>query len=396
VTSVTRFRTRVGYITVGVLLTNALLTASFQILAPVVPVLVERSGPEGAAGGATAALFITMVAGELAVPWLHSRWSPSQLLIGGQAIVAVTSLAYLSPRAHPLILLAATSARGLALGAVIVICVLLATELAPPERQGRALGLVGTATGVPGIVFPSLGIWMLEAGHPSYAALLGTFSAALGMLISIALPPMAPAIGAGGSNLLTALRRPMMLGLFASLALFSFTNGGVLTFVPVNLHGAGLSSAAIFFLVLGISRIVSRFLSGVLGDRYSSLTILLIGLPLASVGLAALAVSLEPVVAVFSAITYGLGYGAVQTAAYLLMKTRAVPMSGSMLSTLWNSAIDVGSGSGGALVGVSASVYGYSEAFWLMPVMASAAAVPLLAIASRPSLGREATPVDVI
>src|SRR6266849_7089227 len=48
---------------------------SFNILLPVVPVLMERRGPHGAAGAATAALFVGAVAGEVLTPWLMSRWS---------------------------------------------------------------------------------------------------------------------------------------------------------------------------------------------------------------------------------------------------------------------------------------------------------------------------------
>src|SRR5713226_9199304 len=57
---------------------------SFNVLLPVLPVLMERRGPHGAAGAATAALFVGAVAGEVLTPWLMSRWSSTRLLVVGQ------------------------------------------------------------------------------------------------------------------------------------------------------------------------------------------------------------------------------------------------------------------------------------------------------------------------
>lgn len=54
---------------------------SFQILLPVAPVLTERNGPYGAAGAATAALFIGAVIGEFLTPWLMLLGSPARLMI---------------------------------------------------------------------------------------------------------------------------------------------------------------------------------------------------------------------------------------------------------------------------------------------------------------------------
>ena len=62
------------------------IAITFNMLLPVVPVLVERRGPHGAAGAATAALFMGAVAGELLTPWLMSRWSSSRLLVAGPAL----------------------------------------------------------------------------------------------------------------------------------------------------------------------------------------------------------------------------------------------------------------------------------------------------------------------
>src|SRR5205807_2959365 len=91
------------------------IAVSFNTLLPVVPVLMERGGPHGAAGAATAALFVGAVAGELITPWLMSRWSSARLLVAGQLMTAVPSLVYV-PQADASLMLAAAATRGLGMG----------------------------------------------------------------------------------------------------------------------------------------------------------------------------------------------------------------------------------------------------------------------------------------
>src|SRR5713226_3692503 len=103
---------------------------SFNIMLPVVPVLLEHGGPHGAAGAGTAALFVGAVAGEVLTPWLMSRWSSARLLVGGQLMIAVPSLAYVLPHLDAWLMLAAAAARGLGMGIAIVVAVALVAEFA--------------------------------------------------------------------------------------------------------------------------------------------------------------------------------------------------------------------------------------------------------------------------
>jgi hypothetical protein len=75
------------------------IAVSFQVLLPVVPVLLERNGPHGAGGAATTALFVGAVVGELSTPWLMARRSSVALLIASQLVTAAASLMFVLP--HP-------------------------------------------------------------------------------------------------------------------------------------------------------------------------------------------------------------------------------------------------------------------------------------------------------
>jgi predicted MFS family arabinose efflux permease len=355
------------------------IAVSFNVLLPVVPVLMERSGPHGAAGAATAALFVGAVAGEVLTPWLMSRWSSARLLVAGQLMTAVPSLVYVLPHPQPWLMLASASARGLGMGVAIVVAVALVAELAAPDRRGRSMGFFGFALSAPGIVLPSVGVTLLDAGRVDLDAAIAFVVGLAGASLVFMLPRrQAPPPGAS-ANLFTAFRVPGLLLLFVGFVLVSCSFGAVITFAPVALPVSGLGSAAAFLFVAGIARATTRGLAGVLGDR-RPVWVVLVGSTFA--GLVALASSANPVVVIFAALAFGGGYGAVQTAAYLAMSARASSAHRNNISALWNSGIDLGASLGGSLLGLAAARYGYGAAIWAIPVVVLIA-LPLVLVPAR-------------
>jgi len=124
-----------------------------------------------------------------------------------------------------------------------------------------------------------------------------------------------------------------------------------------------------FLFVSGIARTASRWLAGVLGDQRPAQLILFVGVALSLLGVMALAARSGPVMIVVAAAAYGVGYGAVQTGAYLGMTERGSSTDWGAISALWNSGIDLGGSMGGALLGLAAALYGYANAVWIIPVV---------------------------
>lgn len=363
---------------------------SFNILLPVVPVLMERSGPHGAAGAATAALFVGAVAGELVTPWLMSRWSSSRLLAGGQLMTAVPSLVYVLPHASALLMLGAAAARGLGMGVAIVVAVVLVGELASPGRRGRSIGYYGFALSAPGVVVPSLGVAIFEAGHVEVDALLAFVTALAGALLVFVLPqPAAPRPG-DSSNILSAFRRPGLLVVFIAFVMVSFSFGAVITFAPIALPVSGIGSAAAFLFVAGAARAASRWLAGVLGDRRQGRMLLAASGGVTLIGLVALASHANAAIVIFAGVAFGAGYGAVQTGAYLAMSARGSSAHRNNISALWNSGIDLGASLGGSLLGLAAARYGYAVAIWAIPAVVLIA-LPLFLVPAKPQLDAESS-----
>jgi len=365
------------------------IAITFNMLLPVVPVLVERRGPHGAAGAATAALFIGAVAGELLTPWLMSRWSSWGLLVAGQLMTAVPSLVYVMPRPDATLMLAAAAARGLGMGVAIVVAVALVAELTPPDRRGRAIGYFGLALSAPGIVLPSVAVSLLEASRVDIDALVA-FTVGLGGALLAFMLPRTSTSGVS-SSLLHALRQPGLLLIFAGFVMVSSSFGAVITFAPVALPTAGAGSAAVFLFVAGSARAATRWLAGVLGDRRPGRLVLAGGVGLTLAGLVALGVRSNPAVVLVAGLAFGGGYGAVQTAAYLAMTARGTSDHRNTISALWNSGIDLGASLGGSLLGLTAARFGYSTAIWVIPVVVLLALPVLLAPARAVPAGGRAS-----
>lgn len=358
------------------------ISISFQILLPVVPVMAERRGPHGIAGAATAALFVGAVTGELATPWLLTRFRSSRLLIAAQLLTALPSLVFVLRNPATWAMLAAAYGRGLAMGIAIVVSVTLLSELTPPERRGSSIGYYGFALSAPGVFIPSAGVFLLANGRSDLDGLIAFAVGVAGALIAIRIPERPSHASQQPANMLATLRRPGMLAVFVGFVLVSCTFGGVFTYAPVALPLQGLGSAAAFLLAVGSTRALSRWIAGYIGDRVPARTLLLGALPIALVSLVALALTSAALWVLIAGVLYGIGFGALHTASYLAMNERGTSSDSGAISALWNSAVDMGGTLGGTMIGVLAAQYGYAAAAWSMPLVA-ALALPLFLLPAR-------------
>jgi predicted MFS family arabinose efflux permease len=344
------------------------ISMGFQILLPVVPVLVERDGPHGAAGAATAALFMGAVAGELATPWLMSKLRSRHVLVCAQLLSALASLVYTLPEPGSVAMISAATLRGSGLGLSIAISVAVLSELTPPHRRGATIGYYGLALSGPGIVVPSIGVLLLASRHVEVAALIACASGIVGALVALRIPDRPIHLVEGSTTLVHAMRRPGLLAVAAGFVLVSFSFGGVFTYAPISLPLAGLGSAATFLLVSGAARTIGRWLGGYLGDRRPGRAVLIGSVAAVVCGLVALALhGHNPAAVVVAAMLFGGGYGATQTAAFLAMSESGTISDAGPISALWNGGIDLGSSLGGTLVGLVAAGYGYGTAAWFLP-----------------------------
>src|SRR5206468_12056338 len=181
-----------------------------------------------------------------------------------------------SPRPHPPLwaMMAAASARGIGMGVAIVVSVALLSDVTAPHRRGASIGFYGLALSGPGILVPAVAVFLLANGRADVDALIAFASALVGALIALRISERPAHIAQESTNLMGAIRRPGILITMVGFVLASCSFGGVITYAPVALPLQGLGSAATFLLVSGATRAASRWLAGILGDRFTARKVL--------------------------------------------------------------------------------------------------------------------------
>jgi MFS family permease len=374
-----------------VLLSTFGTLASFFLLLSVTPMYAAAAGAGTTwAGLVTGTLLLGTVVAELAASAAIRRFGYRIVLAAGAVLLGVPTLALLS-RASLGTIVAVSIVRGIGFGLSTVVTGALVASLVPPDRRGEGLGLAGIAASVPAVVALPSGVWL--AGHAGFPTVIAvTAVAALVPLLAIpwvtsaagqpaagqpaAGQPAAgqPAAGRGpaGQNataglpagLLSSLVREGQLRLSLVFAATTVAAGVVAAFLPLA-PGISGNIAAAGLLAQALSATISQWWAGRHGDRHGHVRLLMPGLVLASLGLAAMFWLASPAVVIASMCVFGTGFGIIENATFALMLER-VPASGyGTASAGWNLAYDAGYGAGPALFGLFAARTGYPAAFAL-------------------------------
>ena len=154
----------------------------FQLLLSVVPLYADAAGGgSSGAGLATGIFMLTTVLTQIQMPRILARFGYSAALTAGLLFLGVPAFLYALAGSLPTIL-AVTLVRGAGFGAITVVFAALFAELAPPERRGEALGLLGLAITVPTIFSNSLGLWLSDRFGFGTVFLLGGLLPLLGLV----------------------------------------------------------------------------------------------------------------------------------------------------------------------------------------------------------------------
>ena len=351
----------------------------FYLLLSVTPMYAAAAGAGVAGAGlVTGVLLLGTVAAELAAPTFMKRHQHRTLLAAGAVLLGAPALALLA--GGPLaVIIAVSVVRGFGFGLCTVITGALTAVLLPPERRGEGLGLFGVVACVPGVVALPSGVWL--AGHYGYPVVVGLAAAAA--LVPLAAFPWLPgaagrhAAGAGAAagqpaGLLAGLRHDGQLRLSLIFAASTVAAGVVVSFLPL---AAGMSAAVatIGLLAQALTATISRWWAGWHGDRHGHARLLVPGLAIASLGMAAMIWLASPAAVIVGMCLFGTGFGIIQNATFVLMIDRMPASGAGTASALWNLAYDAGYGAGPAAFGLFAGHTGYPAAFALTGVLMLAA-----------------------
>ncbi|MCK2215635.1 MFS transporter [Actinomadura sp. ATCC 31491] len=338
----------------------------------VVPEYVERSAGAAVAGAANAALLVTTVAVELAAPALVARfgyrWALGLglLALGGPALVLLaTSGAWA--------VLAVSVVRGAGFAVTVVAGGALTAELVPAARRGEGLALAGLVSGGCALLALPAGSWL--AGTAGYGAVFAA-TAVLSVLPVLTVPflPGRPPAAPRGAGVLAGLRAPRLTRPAMIFAASAAGTGVLCTFVPLAVRGGPAWLAPAALLAQSAAATLAKWAAGRSGDRRGHERLLLPGVVLSAVGLAAVSLTGWSACVLAGAAVFGAGFGILQNATLTLMYDRARPEMFSTVSALWNAAYDGGMAAGAFAVGLLAPLTGYPVALLVTAgLMATAA-----------------------
>jgi predicted MFS family arabinose efflux permease len=356
----------------------------FFLLLSVVPLYATTGGAgEAGAGATTAALLLSTVGAELAVPRLVARhgyrlvYGAGLLLLGAPALALVAS-------DHLAAILALSAVRGIGFGIVVVLGSLLVAALVPAGRRGEGLGLFGVVIGVPGVVALPAGVFLV--GQVGFGPVLvaGGLAALVGL---VALPGLAgvPGLASGEPSgpgpaepvgIMAGLRdmallRPALVFVAAAVAA-----GVLVTFIPLAVAGTSGVLAPAALLVQATATTVARWWAGRFADRHGPARLLVPALLASVAGVFTLVLVPHPVAVMAGVALFGTGFGASQNASLVLMFSRASRARYGTVSALWNLAFDAGMGLGAVGFGLVVTRTGYPTAFAVLGLLMLLSLVP--------------------
>jgi len=229
-------------------------------------------------------------------------------------------------------------------------------------------------------VAPPIGFWMFRFGWRA----LCFETAALNVVMAViawTLPPqpVAAHAAAGPRRRLVEWR---VLILSFTLFLYSFGYGGITSFTALYADANGVTPKGLYLTTLAVVILVTRPLSGRLGDRFGYRRILLPCLVLIAIGLGCLVLGGGRFDQVLSAVIFGTGFGtAYPVFVGYVMRHVGPERRGAAFGAIL-ACFDTGIGTGSTSMGWIIDGYGYASAFGTAAAL-SALALPYFLIADR-------------
>lgn len=269
-------------------LTTYFMFFAIDFFIPVMPIYVIEIGGAGSAVGLLMGLFTFSSIILRPIQGRHlNRTGRKKLLLLGIAVYAAGGLGLVALPSMLTLFLFRTF-QGFGWGAFLLAFNTMTLDLAPPERKGEAVSLMGIAPPLSLATAPFISEW-IRTGSDTYIQVfiisVVVALVALGLSLAIKEPPL----GQTDSKQMPLFTRKVLL---PSVMIFfiTFTFGGVITFLPLMGEARQLPFIGAFFTVFALTSIGVRFVSGKLSDRWSRSAVFLPGLVL--LGLSFVVISL--------------------------------------------------------------------------------------------------------
>ena len=359
---------------------NFMIFFSFMLIMPILPLYLSEEFGSGkhTIGVVLSGYTIMALLARVFSGYIVDTYNRKTVLLLSYGLFATFFLGYLIGGSLILFAIIRTL-HGAPFGTVTVSNSTVAIDVLPAERRAEGIGYYGLSNNLATAISPTVGIYMYETWGDFQAIFLLSFlMAASGFLISKTVKHSPPSKIAAG--LIPPKKSPFSLDRFflvkgwsvgLMLAMLSFSYGVLSTYLAIYAkEELGMTQgAAIFFLILSVSLMVSRF-TGSKSLRSGRVV------HNATVGMCVSVFSYLAFAAIHNywgffgcAVILGLGNGhmfpAVQTMFVNLAPNNRRGTANSSMLTSW----DLGVGAGVVIGGIASELSGYSAAFWIAAIV---------------------------
>ena len=347
--------------------------SAFQLL-PVAPFHILALG--GTASEAGLFLGFLTYASAVSAPItgaMGDRLGKRRILIVASLAITVVSLLYAIAPSY-LIILGLVLVHGVFWSGLLSSSSAYVTDIVPKSRRAEGLGYAGFASILAVAVAPWIGLWVFDRGGWTLLCLEMAGLNLIMAFIAWRLPPDTrremPPLSLKPADL---VEWRVIIGA-VTLFLYSFSYGGITSFVAVYAEQVGVTPRALFFTAFSVAIIATRPFISRYADRIGHARVIVPCLGMMVVGIAVLVFASSRMTFVLSAVLFGVGFGSAYPV-FVAHLMHHVPdhRRGATFGALIG-AFDTGIGTGSISIGWLSEHYGFGRAF------AVAGALALLSI----------------
>jgi MFS family permease len=360
-------------------LTQLLGYAHNAILTPTLPLYITQLGGSPLmVGFALASFAVTSVLLRPVIGHIADMRNEAGVLVFGCSVLAASMFLFLVPAA--LATLPANALRGIGWAALNTGGYALLALGAPAMRRAEASGYYSGVQGGAGIIFPAVGLWLMDASFGFHGVMLaaGAFAAA-GALAGFSLrAPKHPAArhttDAAAIPLNPfALEREVLLP-SALLFCLNLTYPATTAFLVLYARTMGIQHEAWYFVASGATSLLARPLLGRLGDRIGAGPSLAAGFILEMIALLLLNAASGLGLLLVCGVIFALGNAIGSSTTLAIAIQRAHPQRRGKAMASFSIAYPAASGVGALWTGSAVELAGY---FWMYIAAAGLAAAGL-------------------
>ena len=366
--------------------------ANQWVLTPVIPLYVDDLGGSAfLAGLALLAFSVPSFTVRPFVGHVADRWNAAGVLAAGLVLLTVGSLLFLVPLL--VMVFAGGIVRGLGWAGLNIGGYTTLAMAAPVQRRGEAAGYYTSATASASIIFPALGLWLIDGrGGFSFVFLFSATFAFLGLPIALSLArARADARAAARTDAETGpgalLDRGVLLATGLNLC-STLAMPSVMAFLPLYARSLGIENIGLFYVLAGLTSIIARPVLGKKSDAMGRGPA--IGLGLGAQGIGFLLITLAPGLPLILAggVFVALGSSMIgSTTTALAMDLANTRFRGQAMAT-FSVSFQIGAGVGAIISGALADLFGL-RGMYVGSIAITLAGFGLLALAWK-SLPRAA------